>query len=124
MYLQDLDVREYYCFDPDGYELEGWRKNGKRKPTVIKPQDGRLWSEELELFLGPWEGVYLRDRQTWLRMFDASGDLSLIAEEVAALRVETERTRADDERQAKDAALVESAKLRAELAALKNTPTA
>ena len=110
VYLQDLDVREYYCFDPDGDVLEGWRKNGKRKPTAIPLQDGRLWSEELELFLGTWEGVYLRDRQTWLRMFDANGNLSLIADEV--------------EKRDKEAALAELAKLRADLAALKTTPTA
>ncbi len=62
------------------------------------------------MFLGAWEGVYLRDRMTWLRMFDAGGNLSLIADEAQAARA--------------NSAEAELAKLRAELAALKSTPTA
>jgi len=116
VYLERLDVREYYCYDPDGHVLEGWRK-GKRRPVAIKPKNGRLWSEELELFLGPWDGEYMRYHDTWPRLYDADGNLSLIADEVA-------EQRADDERRAKDAALAEVAKLRAELAALKNPPAA
>jgi len=130
VYLEQLDVREYYCFDPDGFVLEGWRK-GRRRPVAIKPQGGRLWSEELELFLGSWEGVYLRDRETWLRFFDADGNLSPIAEEVAAERVAAATARAQvatDRAQAEadraNTAEAEVAKLRAELERLNNPPTA
>jgi len=158
VYLEQLDVKEYYCYDPDGPLIQGWRK-GKRKPTTIKQQGGRLWSEELELFLGSWDGEYHRQRAIWPRFFDAAGNLIPRADEaserraeaeaaragveavraeaeaaraeaeaaraeVEAARAEVEAARAEAERKAKDAALAELAKLRAELAVLKNTPTA
>jgi len=123
VYLEQLDVREYYCFDPDGFVLEGWRK-GRRRPVAIKPQGGRLWSEELDLFLGSWEGVYLRDRETWLRFFDADGNLSPIAEEVAAERVAAATAHAQAEAARANSAEAEVAKLRAELERLNNPPTA
>lgn len=129
VYLQTLDVREYFCFDPDGHVLEGWRKNGKRKPTAIKPKAGRLWSEELDLFLGGWTGEVYRYRDVWLRFFDAAGELvrtSAEAMEVQAqaetARAQTEAARAQAEARRADTAEAELAQLRAELERLKNAP--
>lgn len=136
VYLQDLAVKEYFCYDPDGHVLEGWRKNGRQKPTAIAPQDGRLWSEELGLFLGRWDGEHLRFHDTWPRFFDAKGNLVLIAEEAAAqqaaeaaaraqaaaARAQAATALAQAEKQAKDAALAEVARLKAELERLTTPP--
>ena len=120
VYLEQLDVKEYYCYDPDGPVVEGWRK-GKRKPVAIKPAaDGRLWSEELELFLGSWAGEHYRQRAIWPRFFDATGGLILHADEVAELRATAEAARATTEAARANTAEAELAKLLAQLAALTN----
>lgn len=152
VYLQQLDVKEYFCFDPNGQVLEGWRKNGRRKPTPINPTtDGRLWSEELDLFLGSWTGEVYRYRDVWLRFFDANGTLIQTLSEAEAARAQqeaaraqqeaararqeaaraqqettranAEAARADMEKREKDDALAELARLKAELDRLKNPPT-
>jgi Uma2 family endonuclease len=136
VYLEQLDVREYYCYDPDGQVLEGWRK-GKRRPVAIKPQGGRLWSEELELFVGPWDGEVLTYRDTWLRFFDAAGALVLTPAEAMdtqaqaaearaqaqAARAQAATAQAGAEADRANTAEAEVAKLRAELDRLKNPPT-
>ena len=136
VYLEQLDVREYYCYDPDGRVLEGWRK-GKRKPTAIRPAaDGRLRSEELDLSLGAWDGVYLTYHDTWLRLFDTAGELvptpaeaadALARAEAARAQAATARAQAADARARAeatraDSAEAEVAKLRAELARLRSAP--
>ncbi len=129
VYLEQLDVREYYCYDPDGRVLEGWRK-GKRKPTAIKPTAGQLWSEELDLSLGTWDGVCLTYHDTWLRLFDAAGELVPTPAEAAdarareaAARAREAAARAQAEATRADSAEAEVAKLRAELAKLRSAPT-
>ena len=93
VYLEQLDVREYYCYDPDGQVLEGWRK-GKRRPVPIKPLGDRLWSEELELFVGPWDGEVLTYHDTWLRFFDAAGLVVPTEAEAATARAQAAEARA------------------------------
>jgi Uma2 family endonuclease len=121
VYLEQLDVREYYCYDPDGRVLEGWQK-GTRKPTAIKPTAGRLWSEELDLYLGPWDGEYLTYHNAWLRFFSAAGELVPIPGEAEAARAQAEAARAEAQAARAEAAEAEVAKLRAELARLTSAP--
>ena len=59
--------------------------------------EGRLWSEELELWLGTWTGEYSLTSGTWLRWFDPQGHVCLLAAEDEARRADDEAQRADDE---------------------------
>ena len=105
IYEQVFRTPEYFCIAPEVERLLGWRlTNGHYKP--IKPNEhGRLWSKELDLWIGPWHGVYLGEEHTWPRFYTPDGDLVLLPEEA-------ERQRADD-------LAVRLAALEAELRALR-----
>jgi len=96
LYEQVFRTTEYFCVAPQVERLMGWRlTNGHYK--AIKPNDqGRLWSQELDLWIGPWRGVYLGEEHTWLRFYTNEGALVLLPEEAERERAETERERADD----------------------------
>jgi Uma2 family endonuclease len=96
LYEQVFRTPEYFCIAPEVERLLGWRlTNGHYKP--IKPNEhGRLWSKELDLWIGPWHGIYLGEEHTWPRFYRPDGDLVLLPEEAERHRAETERQRADD----------------------------
>jgi Uma2 family endonuclease len=76
LYEQTFRTGEYYCFDPETSSLEGWRLGPRQRYRPIKiNKQGRMWSEELNLWLGTWHGTYLGVTATWLRFFDLDGNL-------------------------------------------------
>ena len=116
IYEQKLRTPEYFCFDPETHLLTGWRLDARRHYQRIEPAaNGWLWSEELELWLGTWEGHYDAYQSTWLRWFAPSGNLCLLA-------VESEAQRADEEAQRADRAEAELDRLKKLLAAQSVSP--
>jgi Uma2 family endonuclease len=118
IYEQTFRTPEYYLYDPYVRALEGWHLgNGDpaqwRYRRVAPDAAGRLRSPGLGLWLGTWTGPYLGHEDTWLRLFDADGRL-----------VPTFGERAEAERQRAEAAEAEIARLRAEIEALRNPPSA
>jgi Uma2 family endonuclease len=97
IYRTILRTPEYVCYDHATGELIGWRLHGHEYVPVDHNQDGRLWSDELGLFVGPWEGEYNRCGARWLRFFDANGNLIPTAEEWYGQQAESERQRAASE---------------------------
>ena len=96
IYEQTLRTPEYFCYDPETQTLTGWRLDWRRHYQRIEPApDGRLWSDELELWLGTWEGQYDDVRTAWLRWFDASGNLCQLPAEWEAERANAEAQRAN-----------------------------
>ena len=81
VYQDKLRVPEYFLFDPINGEREGFRlRNGVYQP--IQPDErGRLVSEQCQLALARWEGVYSREDSLWLRWETLSGALLPTAEE-------------------------------------------
>lgn len=144
LYEHTFSTPEYFCFDFEGGRFDAWRLvAGKYEP--IEPRQGRYWSEELGLFLGPWEGTILTFDKFWPRFFTAEGELvptdfeRSIAEKQRA-DAETERAdsekeradleekraiahkqRAETEKQRADAAELELSRLRTELESLKQS---
>lgn len=98
IYEQTLRTPEYFCYDPETHLLEGWRLDNRHcyRP-MERSADGRLWSEELELWLGTWTGEYSLTPGTWLRWFDPHGNVCLLEAENAACRADEEARRADEE---------------------------
>jgi Uma2 family endonuclease len=90
-------VPEYFWFDPDDFEFQGFRLvNGQYQPIEPNSQ-GYLWSQELGFYLG------LHYRQ--LRLFQADGSLVPLPEEAATQRAnEAERRANQAERKAADLA--------------------
>ncbi len=123
LYERIFHTPEYFCYDPDGRALTGWRL-GVRKYVPIKgDKNGRLWSEELDLFLGPWDGEYLHRAGEWIRFFTKNGRLVKTGKEAEAANVvrvaadlEQEKARAEQEAARADQAEAEVARLKQELA--------
>jgi Uma2 family endonuclease len=127
LYEKTFHTGEYYCYDPETGELEGWRLGPARtyRPVETDPR-GWMWSEQLQLWLGKWSGLYMVLDDVWLRFFDRDGNLILTHGEAAqqqadaALQgVDAERQRAEGERQRAEILGQENQQLRAEIEELK-----
>lgn len=75
IYERTLRTPEYFLFDPETAELEGFRLAGGRYRPIAPDAAGRLASEQLELSLGVHEGQ--------LRFFTADGALVYSGAEAA-----------------------------------------
>jgi Uma2 family endonuclease len=109
LYARVFGTAEYYLYDPQSRKLEGF---GLAAPGVYRPLApdawGRLWSEQLGVFLGRWHGVWEGMEADWVRLYRADGSLVPTAKEQA----EAARQQVEAERQRADAAEAELARLR------------
>lgn len=94
-YEQILKVPTYVTYDPYGPTLEVRQLETDRYVLQTPDENGRFWIPALQLFLGMWEGERLGERTTWLRWWDAAGNLLLWSSESVAL----ERQISQQERQ-------------------------
>ncbi len=132
IYRDTLKVGNYFVFDPDQNVLEGWRLEKKKYVRIRPDERGRLYCDELELFLGSWPGVIGGNDAKWLRFFDKDGRMLPVPTEQAKAerlraeaekaraeaekaRAETETNRAEVEKARADAAEAEIARLKASL---------
>lgn len=102
LYEQTFRTPDYFCVDRDNRQIKGWRLSGGRYQPLEPNERGHLWSEELGLWLGWWEGSYQEKHDHWARFFDGEGNPI--------------PTRAEAEARRAEAAEAEVARLRALLA--------
>jgi Uma2 family endonuclease len=114
LYERVFRTIEYYCYDPDTKQLEGWRLANSYYEPLAPSERGRLWCKQLGLWLGTWDGEYLDQQATWLRFFTPDGSAVSVFAEAERKLAEAERQRADAERQRADALEAEVARLRAQ----------
>jgi Uma2 family endonuclease len=117
LYEQTFRTPEYYCYDPDNQELLGWRLTGGRYEPIRHNEHGRLWSHELNLWIGRWQGEYQQTDAVWLRFFHPNGDLVETFTEAERRNAEAERRNAEAERQRANALQQALAELQDKLAA-------
>jgi Uma2 family endonuclease len=101
LYQDTFRTPEYFWFDPYSFEFAGFHLIDNRYEAIPSSEQGWLWSQQLELFLG----VYNEK----LRLFKANGELVLTPTEEAEQRIQEaklaqamvvqERQRAELERQ-------------------------
>jgi Uma2 family endonuclease len=77
-----LGVKEYFAFDPKTYwgkkqpvRLKGWRYENEVATEIQPDQQGRLWSAELDSFIGR-EGsqLFLYDQTNKMRLTEKEGE--------------------------------------------------
>jgi Uma2 family endonuclease len=99
IYQDTFRTPEYFWFDPDTLELQGFDLLKGKYQDMQPNSQGLLWSEQLQLFLG----VYNQQ----LRFFTPDGELVLTPQEAAEReqqqRQEAERQRQEAERQRQEA---------------------
>ncbi len=103
LYERTFRTPEYFCYDPESKRLFGWRLT-QGLYIELKPNDrGWLWSEELNVWMGAWEGEFQRHNASWLRFYTDDGHLVLTHKEAEAQRAEAEAQRAEAEAQRAEA---------------------
>ncbi len=75
LYQDTFRTPEYFWFDPESLEFTGFSLNRGHYQPISPTQQGLLWSEQLQLFLGVHE--------TRLRFFRSEGQLVATPEESA-----------------------------------------
>ena len=95
IYCKKFRTRNYFIFDPFSNQLDGWELvRGRYRPLQLNEQ-GRLWSSELGLWLGLWDGEWNGDAGTWLRFFDNDGNIVLKPSEAAQQEAEAAQQEAE-----------------------------
>jgi Uma2 family endonuclease len=102
LYAHTFRTSEYFCVAPNVEWIQGWRLNLREYEEIPPDERGWLWSEELGLWLGPWQGRFFGLDHTWLRFYREDGTLVLLPEEAERQRADTEQQRADTEQQRAD----------------------
>jgi hypothetical protein len=103
LYQNTFRTPDYFWFDPNTLELQGFHLVDGIYQAIEPTQQGWLWSQQLELYLG------LVDNK--LRFFSPQGELIPSPEELA----EQERQRAEQAQQRAEQAEAEIARLKAQL---------
>lgn len=83
LYQDVFRTPEYFWYDPYSYEFQGFHLSDSCYQPIETNQQGWLWSQQLELYLG------MHDRQ--LRFFTPAGELVLVPQEVATRQLEAAR---------------------------------
>lgn len=91
IYERVFHTGEYFWYDGRTGELKGYRLTQAGYVPIEPNEQGWLWSNTLEAYLGVWQGVYRGRRYSWLRLYDREGRLVLTGQE----RAEQERQRAE-----------------------------
>lgn len=95
LYEQVFHTPEYFCYDPEPRHLVGWRLSDGRYQPILPDERDWLWSEELGLWLGTWDGVYQNDRAIWLRFYDRDGQQVFTEAEAERQRAEALQAEVD-----------------------------
>ena len=103
-YEKILKVPNYAIFEPDSGSLEFYKLNSNTGLYTLQTphENQRYWIEEMNLYLGIWEGTKENLTGKWLRLWDEQGNLLLWSSELVGQKqqeIEQEKQRAEQEKQ-------------------------
>jgi len=101
IYERTFKTPDYFVYNPYAPQsLQGWHldQNQQYQPLDPNPQ-GHLWCKALELWVGVWEGTINREFAPWLRFYDTTGSLVLLASEAAQQQAEQAQQQAEQAQQ-------------------------
>jgi Uma2 family endonuclease len=116
VYEKTFHTGNYFCFDPQTKELLGWRLERSGYDQLEPNANGQLWCDELNLWLGVWEGEFHGFHESWLRFFTPEGKVVPVPTEFVESELAAAQRRAAIAQQRAEAAEAELAKLKARLA--------
>ncbi|MFQ3638619.1 MAG: Uma2 family endonuclease [Chloracidobacterium sp.] len=120
LYERVFRTAEYYCYGPDPSEgaspqLLGWGLVRGQYEPIAPNAEGWLWSAQLGVWVGAWEGRYHALQTRWLRFYDADGRLVLTRAEAAEAKLEAAEAKAEAARAQAEEATARAAALEAEV---------
>jgi Uma2 family endonuclease len=101
IYERVFRTPDYFVFNPfNPSSLQGWHLDASRRYQLLAPNEqGWLWCQTLNFWLGTWEGTIDRETAVWLRFYDQQGNLVLLPEEAAQQQAEVAQQQAEQEHQ-------------------------
>ncbi len=101
IYERTFKTANYFVYDPfNPASLQGWHLGANQRYEALKPNEqGWLWCEALQVWVGSWEGTLERETAPWLRFYDATGQIYPLPEELAQQQAELAQQQAEIERQ-------------------------
>jgi len=88
LYERTFRTPEYFCYDPNENQLRGWRLELDEYVAIESNEEGWLWSQEMGVWLGTWQGEFQRVNAAWLRFYTSDGQLVLTRSESGAQRAD------------------------------------
>jgi len=97
IYERVFRTPDYFIFDPfNPNSLQGWHLDASQRYQPLVPNEqGWLWCESLDFWLGTWQGTIDRETGSWLRFYDLSGNLVFLPEEAAQQQAEVAQQQAE-----------------------------
>jgi len=97
IYERKLKTQDYFVHDPNNANyFRGWTLINRRYQSLSPNDQGRLYCQSLDLWLGIWQGKVENTQGTWLRFFDSDGNLVLLPDEGENQRAELERQQKEE----------------------------
>ena len=109
LYAKVFRTAEYFVATPKGRRLDGFRLAGGVYRAIVPDGRGWLWSEQLGLYVGLWQGRMGDQNAGWVRLYRPDGTPVPTPQE----RADQERQRAEAAERRAEAAETELARLRA-----------
>jgi Uma2 family endonuclease len=109
LYAEVFGTAEYFVVGRQARWQDGFRLVGGEYRPIEPDGRGWLWSEQLGLYVGPWQGRVGDQDTSWVRLYRPDGTLVPTPQE----RAEAAEQRAEAERRRAEAAETELARLRA-----------
>jgi Uma2 family endonuclease len=113
IYQDNIGVREYFWFDPEGGELAGFVLHDRAYVPIEREPAGALPCPSLDLALIIWDGDYMGRGGPWLRWATQEGTPLPTGVEAERQRADEEQRRADEERRRAEQAERDLAEARA-----------
>ena len=88
IYQDVFKTSEYFLYTPQSEAIDGFRLLDNSYQPIVRSPERRLWSRELEVEIGIWNGQYEDVTGPWLRLFHPDGRLVPTKEERVELGVE------------------------------------
>lgn len=97
LYERTFKTANYFVYDPfDSNSLQGWHLDSNHRYLALIPNEqGRLWCEALQVWLGIWQGTLEREPAPWLRFYDAIGQVYPLPEELAQQQADIAQQQAE-----------------------------
>ena len=85
LYERTWKTPNYFIYNPGNHELIGYQLKNGIYQKLLTNDKGWLWCDQLQLWIGHWEGSYLKYPGIFIRFFDKHGNMLNCTAEQAVL---------------------------------------
>lgn len=91
LYRDRLGTGDYFIYEPETARIDGFTRVAGAIKQVSATRGERVFSPQLGLYFGSWEGIFQGHYDTWPRFYDADGNVVPTFGEAAAKEAEEQK---------------------------------